>query len=128
NSMNAFLTLAQAIFHRAREQRVEDQKVRHGEPRVGSGPVFLMIRLVARTTHKNGDPMRIVHGRADVFRCGQENVVLDVEDARRLTCSLEILAELKELPRLAVCHRAVADALDQLINATDLAVEITAVL
>jgi hypothetical protein len=55
-------------------------------------------------------------------------VVLDVEDACRLTGTFQILAELEELPRLPVRHGAVGDAVQQLIDALDLTVELTAIL
>ena len=71
--------------------------------------------------------MGVVDRRADVLGRGQQDVILHVEDPRRLAAPLEILAQQVELPGLAVRHRPFADSQDQLVDPLDLVVELAPV-
>ena len=55
----------------------------------------------------------VVERRADVGDRGQQHVVLHVEDARGLVGTLQQAAHAGEVPGLAVRHRGVGDALQQ---------------
>ena len=54
-------------------------------------------------------------------------LIFHVQDAGRLAGAFQVLAQLEELPRLAVRHGPFADAVDELVDALDLLVELAAV-
>ena len=89
---------------------------------------LLVERLVARAAHEDRHPVGVVDRRADLVDGRQQDVILDVEDPGRLAGSFQILAELEEIPGLAVRHGSLADAVHELVDPLDLAVEVAAII
>ena len=107
----------QAVLDRARELRLEQQELDDAFGR--DAPVTLPVHLERAGRAQHGGPLDVVGRRADVGRGGQQEEVLHVEDARRLVGALQHAAEPAEVPALAVGHRGVGHAGEQMAGQLD---------
>ncbi len=110
----------EAEADRAREGRREQQEV--GHVLVVDGVELLAVHLQRIDRFQHGAPLDGVIGGVDVAGRGQEQEVLDVEQAGRLVGALQHLAEANELPALFAAHSVVEEAGHQVAGNADLAV------
>src|ERR1700733_7154751 len=92
---------------RARHRLLQDQEV-GDQPRLHPVAIDPVIGGGGRDRAQDGDPLEIVERTADRFRRGQEQMIFDVEQPRRIVRPLDEDAEAVEPVAFVAQHRAVA--------------------
>ena len=101
--------LAHAMMDRAWKGLIEQQKARHAR-RGRAGRMQAPIGVVASRRAQQRVPLADIGRRADIGGAGQQQVIFDVEQPRRLVGALDIAAELIEVPALVAEEGALGDA------------------
>ena len=102
------LRLVEAVPDRAREQLVEHQEV--DDRRVLEPPVLLPVHLERAHRAKERREVNLVEARPHLARLHEDERLLGVDDPARLVGALEQAPEPAEVPALAVRHRQIGDA------------------